>query len=269
MTESATVVVPQPVKSGYVAVNGLEMYYATYGGAGRPLVLLHGGITTIETSFGRLLPTLAQAWQVSAVEQQGHGRTADIDRPMSFSQMADDTAALLRLLGVEHCDVFGFSDGGNVGLGLAIRHPGLVRKLVVGGTNYNNEGLVPGLLEFFRTMNPDNPDVSFLKDAYRAVAPRPQDWPTLVRKVMEMALTFPGWRSEELQAIRAHTLVIIGDADIVRPEHAVAMFRLIPNARLAVLPNTDHFLRLYPDPAWILSMMVEFLNAPLPEAQAA
>ncbi len=251
----------------YFAVNGLNLYYETYGGTGRPLVLLHGGITTIETSFGTLLPALTPHYQVIAVEQQGHGRTADIDRPMSFPQLADDTAALLRHLQLESADVFGYSDGGNVGLGLAIRHPALVRKLVLGGTNYNNDGLAPELLEMFKTLNPD--ELGQFKEVYQSVAPRPEDWPRLVKKVMEMAVDFPGWPREALQALRAHTLVMIGDADIVSPEHAVEMFRLIPNARLAVLPNTDHFLRLYPDPAWVVAMLVDFLAAPLPEAPSA
>jgi pimeloyl-ACP methyl ester carboxylesterase len=251
----------------YFRVNGLDMYYEAYGGTGRPLVLLHGGITTIETSFGTLLPALTPHRRVIAVEQQGHGRTADIDRPMSFPQMADDTAALLRHLGVEDADVFGYSDGGNVGLGLAIRHPRLVAKLVLGGTNYNNDGLLPGLVEMFKSINPD--DLVPFKDVYQSVAPRPEDWPRLVRKVMAMAVGFPGWPPEALQALRAHTLIMIGDADIVTPEHAVEMFRLIPNARLAVLPNTDHFLRMRPDPAWVVALLDDFLNAPLPEGQTA
>ena len=118
----------------------IEMYYETHGN-GSPLVLLHGGITTIETSFGRLIPHLERHFRVFAIEQQGHGRTPDLDRPLTFPQMADDTAALLRRIGVERADYFGYSDGGNVALGLAIRHPGLVGKMALAGTNYNNDGL--------------------------------------------------------------------------------------------------------------------------------
>ena len=255
MTENS----PDTVTRGYYPVNGLELYYEVHG-AGQPLVLLHGGLMAIDTAFGQILPALTPHWQVIGVEQQAHGHTADIDRPMSFPQMADDTAALLRHLQVGPAAVFGYSDGGNVALGLAIRHPDLVSKLVVAGTNYNNQGLQPGLVEMFKTINPD--DLGFIREPYLKVAPRPEDFPVLVRKVMEMAVAFPGWRPEELQALSMPALVMIGDADIILPEHAVEMYRLIPNARLAVLPNTDHFLRLAPDPAWVTSMLVDFLNMP-------
>jgi pimeloyl-ACP methyl ester carboxylesterase len=245
----------------YASVNGLEMYYEIHG-AGRPLVLLHGGPTTIDTSFGKLLPTLAKARQVIAVEQQGHGHTADIDRPLSFEQMADDTAALLRHLKIEKADFFGYSDGGNVALGIAIRHPDLVRKLAVAGTNYNNDGIYPEILEFLKHARPD--DLGDLRDAYVRVAPRPEDWPRLVAKVAELGVQFKGWRPEDIRAIEAPALVMIGDADIVRPEHAVEMFRLLPHAQLAVLPGTDH-IALVERVDWVLSMIAAFLDAPMPE----
>lgn len=240
----------------------IEMYYEIRG-TGRPLVLLHGGLTTIETSFGKALPSLAQTWQVIAVEQQAHGRTADVDRPLSFEQMADDTAALLRRIGIQQADFFGYSDGGNVALGLAIRHPGLVRKLAIAGTNYNNDGLYPEILEFLRHANAEDMP-SELRDAYTRVAPRPEDWPTLVAKVARLGVEFQGWRPEDIRSIEAPTLVMIGDADIVRPEHAVELFRLLPHAQLAVLPGTDHGMRL-DQPEWLLSMLTAFLDAPMPE----
>ncbi len=115
------------VKGGYAPVNGLEMYYEIHG-AGQPLVLLHGALSATGTSFGKLLPALAATRRVIAVEQQAHGHTADIDRPLSYEQMADDTAAALRHLGIERADVFGYDDGGNVALGLAIRHPAMVDR---------------------------------------------------------------------------------------------------------------------------------------------
>jgi pimeloyl-ACP methyl ester carboxylesterase len=250
-------------KGNYAEVNGLSMYYEIHG-TGEPLVLLNGGPTTIDTSFGAVLPVHAKSWKVIAVEQQGHGHTADIDRPMSFPQMADDTASLLKYLGIEQADFFGYSDGGNVGLGVAIRHLELVRKLVVAGTNLNNDGLTPGMVETYRSLGPD--DLGNLEDAYVAVAPRPEDWPVLVRKVMQMAVDFSGWRPEEIREIKVPTLFIIGDADIVRPEHAVEMFRLLPHARLAVLPGTDHVTLIQERSGWLLSMITEFLGAPKPEA---
>ncbi|GAB3221232.1 alpha/beta fold hydrolase [Spirosoma arcticum] len=252
----------------YFFVNGLGLYYEIHGeshGTDKPLVLLVGGLTTIDITFGAVLATLAKSRRIIAVEQQGHGHTADIDRPMSFPRMADDTAALLRHLQIDQADLFGHSDGGNVGLGIAIRHPELVRKLVVAGTNYNNDGLAAGILESFKSVGPDDADMGHLKAAYLKVAPRPEDWPTMVRKVMQMALIFPGWQPNYLKAIRAHTLIMIGDADVIRPEHAVEMFHLIPQSQLAVLPGTDHRLpKTRPD--WLLPMLADFLDAPMPLA---
>lgn len=253
-------------RGSYASVNDLEMYYEIHG-TGRPLVLLHGGLTTIDTSFGKALPSLAQTWQVIAVEQQAHGHTADIDRPLSFEQMADDTAALLRHIGVKQADFFGYSDGGNVALGIAIRHPDLVHKLAIAGTNYNNDGLYPEILEFLRHANAeDMPAV--LRGAYTRVAPKPEDWPTLVAKVARLGVDFQGWRPEDIRSIKAPALVMIGDADIVRPEHAVELFRLLPHAQLAVLPGTDHGMRL-DHPEWLLSMLAAFLDAPMPEAHVS
>ena len=123
---------------GYASVNGLNMYYEIHG-SGEPLVILHGGMSTIG-AFYRILPALAKSRQIIAVEQQGHGHTADIDRPFSFEQMADDTAALLPQLGVKKADVFGYSDGGMVALEMAIRHPELIRKLAISSAVYNMDG---------------------------------------------------------------------------------------------------------------------------------
>ena len=164
-------------KSGYIPVNGLEMYYEIHGRplVGRPpLLLLHGGFLSIATSFSQMLPQLAAAGQVVAVEQQGHGHTADIDRPLTFEQEADDTAAALRYLGIEQVDVYGYSDGGNIALGLAIRHPELVRKVTIAGTNITNDVLVPGVYEFMNEMTPEMLGDE-LRTMYEAEAPRPED----------------------------------------------------------------------------------------------
>jgi pimeloyl-ACP methyl ester carboxylesterase len=242
------------VESGYMPVNGLEMYYEIHG-EGEPLVLLHGGLTSISTSFGALIPTLAQNHKIIAVEQQGHGHTADIDRPLSYLQMAHDTAALLKELNIENADIFGYSDGGNVGLGLAIHYPELVRKLAIGGTNYNNEGVAPENIEFMKNATAEDLGPE-LRDLYASEAPNPDDWPIVAEKVMKLGAEFEGWPVEEMQAIQAPTLVMIGDADIVFPEHA----------NLAVLPATDHFLRLF-DGQWVLAFIEDFYSAPMPEAQ--
>ena len=178
---------------------------------------------------------------------------------------AEDTAAILQQLQIQNADFFGYSDGGNAALRIAMRHPGLVRKLVVLGTNYNNDGLVPGLVEAFKSMKAEDIPKEF-RDAYVKVAPDPKRWPTLVAKVMKQALDFKGWRPEDIKSIKAPTLVMIGDGDIVRPEHAVQMFRLLPHAQLAVLPGSDHFA-VVQRADWILSMTKAFLDAPMPKAK--
>lgn len=251
-------------KGSYASVNGLKIYYEIQG-TGSPLVLLHGGLCTIEACLGKLRPSLARTRKTIAIEQQGHGRTADIDRPLTFEQMAEDTVAVLQQLKIRNADFFGYSDGGNVGLRIAMRYPALMRKLVVIGTNYNNDGLVPGLMDAFKTLKAEDVPKE-IRDAYVKVAPDPKRWPTLVAKVMKQALEFKGWRPEEMKSIKAPTLVMIGDGDIVRPEHAVEMFRLLQHAQLAVLPGSDHFV-IGKRADWVISMTTAFLAAPMPKAK--
>jgi len=214
--------------------------------------------------LGKIRPALSKTWKTIAIEQQVHGHTADIDRPLTHEQMAEDTGALLQQLGIKNADFVGYSIGG-VALQIAIRHPELVRKLVVIGTNYSNDGLIPGLLDNFRTMKPEDIPKPF-HDAYVKVAPHPEKWPILVSKVMKMGLDAKGWTPDEMRSVKAPTLVMIADADIVRPEHAVEMFRLIPHAQLAVLPLSDHFAVMQ-RPAWITSMVKAFLDAPTPQTK--
>lgn len=254
-------------QSGYAPVNGLQMYYEMHGAAADgqpPLLLLHGGFLSIATSFAQMLPSLAAQRQVIAVEQQGHGHTADIDRPLTFEQEADDTAAALRRLGITQVDVFGYSDGGNVALGLAIRHPELVRKLAIAGTNISNDDLAPGIYDFMEEMTPEMLGDD-LRAMYEAEAPRPEDWPVLVEKIKQQVIALEGWTPEQLQGIAAPTLAIFGDADIVTLERAVELFRRLPRANLAVLPMRDH-LQLGTQPEWLLLMLEEFFAAPMPEA---
>jgi pimeloyl-ACP methyl ester carboxylesterase len=267
---------PTLAKSGYASVNGLNMYYEIHG-AGRPLGLLHGGLMTID-GFGMLLPSLAKTRQVVAVEQQAHGRTADIDRPLSYEQMADDTAALLRQLKIEDADVFGYSLGGGIALQLAIRHPALVRKLVVAAATYNNDGIYPEVLAGLEPMfTPEAFAGSPIEAAYARVAPNPDDWPTLVAKVQQLTREFAGWPPEAVRAIAAPTLIIIGDSDIVRPEGAVELFRLLgggvpgdlaglPKSQLAVLPGTTH-MTLVHRADLLLPILPAFLDAPMPEGK--
>jgi pimeloyl-ACP methyl ester carboxylesterase len=257
------------VRSGYAPVNGLKMYYEIHGvvrGNEPPLVLLHGGGSTIGTSFGKVLPALARTRQVIAFEQQGHGRTADIvDRPFTFEQSADDTAGLLRHLGIGKADVCGYSNGGHIALQMAIRHPALVRKLVVESAMFHRDGSDPGFWSSFEHAKLDEMPME-LREAYIGVAPRPDDLRTFFDKSVRRMLNFKGWTPEEIRSITAPTLVLIGDRDIVRPEHAVLMFRLLPSAQLAVLPGTDH-MTIVNRSDWLVSMIGAFLDSPMPPAR--
>lgn len=259
-------------QSGYAPVNGLQMYYEIHG-SGRPLLLLHGAFMTIE-AFGPVLSGLAATRQVIAVEQQAHGRTADIDRPLSYEQMADDTAALLRYLNVPEADVVGYSMGGSVALQLALRYPELVGKLVVAGSAFKSAGCHPGVLDNIKTLTPEAFAGSPMEAGYMAVAPRPEDWPRFIAKMVEFDSRVLDWSAEDMRRIKAPTMVMIGDADIVRPEHAVELFRLrgggvpgdmvgLPDAQLAILPGTTHTGLMFEKPDMLVAMISSFLDAPV------
>jgi pimeloyl-ACP methyl ester carboxylesterase len=263
--------------SGYAEVNGLEMYYEIHG-SGPPLVLLHGAFSAIGTSFGELLPALAETRQVIAFELQAHGRTADIDRPLSIEQMADDTAAALRHLGIAKADIFGYSMGASVALHLAIRHPDVVRKLVLASVTYNLSGVHPGLMEGLADMKPEMKFGSPWHEEYTRIGPNPENFATLFAKKTQMDRNIKDVQAEVIQSIKAPTLLIIGDSDLVRPEHAVEMFRLLgggifgdtpaglPDSQLAVLPGTSH-VTLVHRADLLLSISPPFLDAPMPEAE--
>jgi len=252
-----------PLRAEYADVNGLHMYYEIHG-SGPPIVLLHGGGSTIETSFAGYWPALAKSRKVIAVEEQAHGRTADIDRPLRFEQTADDVAALLRRLGVEQADIFGYSNGGSTALQIAIRHPKLVRKLVVMSAIYKADGMPPAFWESMKKASlADMP--AELKDAYLRVAPHPEQLQVMHDKCVARMLAFKDWPDEQIAGIEAHTLVLVGDADVVRPEHAVEMYRRLPHAQLAVLPGVDH-MSIVKRTALPLAMIEAFLDEPAPSA---
>lgn len=260
-------------QTGYAAVNGLNMYYEIHG-AGQPLVLLHGGFMTID-GWGELLPALATGRQVVGVEQQAHGHTADADRPLSYEQMADDTAALLQYLGIENADILGYSMGGGIALQLAIRNPELVRKLVVISATFNGTGMYPEARGLIATITPELFAGSPIETAYLQFAPDPDGFPALVEKIKQAEAETQDLQPELLRAISAPTLVMIGDSDI-QPEHAVELFRLrgggvmgdlagLPASQLAILPATSH-TGILGRSAWIAAMVTQFLDAPMPEA---
>jgi pimeloyl-ACP methyl ester carboxylesterase len=262
----------------YASVNGLEMYYEIHG-TGRPLTLLHGGVGAIEM-FGEVLPLLAEGRQVIAADLQAHGRTADIDRPLSIELMADDIAALIEHLGIEQADVLGYSLGGGVALQAAIRHPRVVRKLVVVSTPFKSDGWYPEVLAGMGQMGPEAAEPmkqTSMYQLYAGVAPRPEDWPVLLTKLGQLLAQDYDW-SEEVAAMETPTLIVVGDADSVRTAHAVEFFELLgggkadagwdgsgmSSARLAILPATTHY-DIYFSPT-LASTVTPFLDAPMPEA---
>jgi len=282
MKTSKTQIKPKGVsrkdaKGSYASVNGLNMYYEVHG-TGQPLVLLHGAFSAIGTSFGKLLPGLAKTRQVIAFELQAHGRTPDIDRPLSLEGMADDVAAALRQLGIKQADIFGYSMGAGVALHVAIRHPDVLRKLVLASITYNLSGVHPGLMEGLADMKPEMMFGSPWHEEYTRIAPHPENFATLFAKKTQMDRGIQDLPAETIRAIKAPTLLIIGDSDLVRPEHAVEMFRLLgggvfgdtpaglPNSQLAILPGTSH-VTVVDRADLLLAIIPPFLDAPMPAAK--
>ncbi|MGH3366029.1 MAG: alpha/beta fold hydrolase [Nocardioidaceae bacterium] len=261
-------------RTGYAPVNGLEMYYEIHG-TGQPLVLLHGAFSAVGTSFAKLLPGLAKTRQVIALEMQAHGRTADIDRPLSVEQMADDTAVALEFLEVEQADIFGYSLGSAIALQVALRHPDVVRKLVLASASHLMSGIHPGLMDGLAEMRPEMMYGSPWHEEYTRIAPRPDDFATLFEKKTRMDEQLQDVPTEAILALRSPVLLVIGDSDLVRPEHAVAWFRLLgggvfgdtpaglPDSQLAILPGTSH-VSLVDRAEMLLAMIPPFLDAPMP-----
>jgi pimeloyl-ACP methyl ester carboxylesterase len=260
-------------KSGYVFVNGLNMYYEIHG-EGQPLVLLHGAFSAIGTSFGKILPGLAEKRQVIAFDLQGHGRTADIDRPLSIEGMMEDVATALPQLGIEQADVLGYSSGGSVALHFAIRHPEMLRKLILMSVSYTLGGVHQGLMEGMGEMRPEMMYGSPWHDEYLRIAPRPEDFNRLFEKKTQMDKQIKDFSEEAIRGIKAPTLLIIGDSDLIRPEHAVEFFRLfgggvfgdtpagLPNSQLAILPGTSH-VSIVDRAELLVPIINSFLDAPV------
>jgi pimeloyl-ACP methyl ester carboxylesterase len=242
------------VKGEYASVGDLKMYYEIHG-TGRPLVLLHGAFMS-----ATIYPALAENSQVIAVDLQGHGRTADIDRPLTFEQMADDVAALLKQLKIDQTDVFGYSLGGKVGLALAIRHPKLVRRLAIYGATYKSfeESIPPEALEFFKKATPETFAPKDLKEPYEKLSPAP-NWIGLAAKILESMKGFKGFSPEQMKAIKAEVFLSAGDHKDVNLEHLVEMHKLIPKTQLAVFPNTEHVVMMT-NPDKVLVGVKEFLD---------
>ncbi len=264
------------VQSGYAPVYGLDMYYEIHG-TGEPLLLLHGGVGGIDM-FGPNLAALAEIRRVIAVDFQGHGRTADIDRPLRSEWMADDMAALFKYLGIDRADVVGNSLGGGIALQFAIRHPELVRKLVLVSTVFRRDGWYPEIQAAFAQMGPQAAQgmkASPLAQLYPTV-----DWDTLFTKIGELETREYDW-SKDVAALRVPTLLVFADADSIQPAHMMEFYRLLGGGQrdagldgsgrsihqLAILPGTTHYE--IDHSAAMAATVIPFLDAPMPNATPA
>jgi pimeloyl-ACP methyl ester carboxylesterase len=252
-------------------VNGLQMYYEIHGAGGTPLLLLHGGLFNIDLQFGQVLPGLAQGRQVVATDFQAHGRTNDIDRPLSSADLASDVVGLLEHLGLGRVDVFGFSVGGAVALNLAIEHPELVRKLVVSSVSFRPDGDRPENATAVGSMTVDMIAGTPMEQEYLAKSPNPDRLQDLLDKLGAFD-SGPGWSDEEIKGIAAPTLITVGDCDMITLDHAVRFLQLrggdvngdfvgVPASQLAVFPGTTHFFGLART-ALVVDIVTTFLDGP-------
>jgi pimeloyl-ACP methyl ester carboxylesterase len=264
-------------QTGYAPVNGLQMYYEIHGAGGIPLLLLHGGLFNIDLQFGQLIPGFAATRQVIAADFQGHGRTGDIDRPLTSADLASDVVGLLGHLDVAQADVFGFSVGGGVALHLAIKHPALVRRLVVSSVSFHPDGDRPENSEAVEALTVDAIAGTPMEQDYRAKSPNPDKLQDLLDKLGQFDAGFTGWADADIQGIAAPTLITVGDCDAVRLDHMVRFLQLrggdvngdfvgVPASQLAVFPGTTHFFGLAKTEL-VLGAVLTFLDAPLPEGR--
>jgi pimeloyl-ACP methyl ester carboxylesterase len=266
---SAAVAAQEPT-TGYAPVNGLKMYYEIHDN-GDPVVLLHGSFMTITNNWTGMIAQLSKSRQVIAVEMQGHGRTADINRDFSYENLADHIAALLEYLKIKQADVVGYSMGGGVAMQLAIRHPEKVRKVVSISAVFRHDGWVKEALEMFPRLEPGMFKGSPIEIEYKKLSPTPDKFDTFVKRVIQMDIKPYDFGAGELKATKAPMLFIHGDADGVRFDHIAEMFRLKggeifgdmrprSESRLAILPNTTH-VTLMERLDVIVPMINDFLNA--------
>lgn len=219
----------------YADVNGIKMYYEIHG-EGKPLVLIHGGGSTIQTSFGTVLPLFAKHYKVIAVELQAHGHTSDRDAPESFMQDADDVAELLEQLNISKVYILGFSNGASTTLQIAVRHSKLADKIVVIAGAYKREGLIPGFFEGMPHATLDNMPKA-LQEAFLKINPDSSALFNMFNKDKQRMMDFKDWGDNDLKNIKASALIINGDKDVITSAHALTMSQLIPNASLIILPG--------------------------------
>ncbi|HEY6172514.1 MAG TPA: alpha/beta hydrolase [Candidatus Kapabacteria bacterium] len=261
----------QPAESGYADVNGLKMYYEVYG-KGKPIVLLHGSYMTIPLNWSHIIPLLAKDRKVIVAEMQGHGRTRDISREFSYEGMADDVSGLLKHLKIDSADILGYSMGGGVAFQVAVRHPEQVRRLVVLSGAYTHDGWWPDVEAMYATINADMFKGTPIQKQYDSLGNDPNKFPEFVKKVISIDLKPYDW-SKDVKKIQAPIFMAIGDADGIRYEHALELFRALgggkmgdihglPRSRLAIIPSTTH-IGMIQRTDWLIPMMTDFLNSDL------
>jgi len=256
--------------TGYAPVNGLNMYYEVHG-SGEPVVLLHGAFMTITSNWDGWIDELSKTRKVIAIEMQGHGRTADIPRPMSSENNADDVAALLTYLKIPRADVIGYSMGGGVALQLAVRHPDQVRRVVVISSTFRRDGMVQEGADALATLTAELFKGSIIETEYLRLSPTPDQFSTFVDRMVAADSKGNDLTADQLQATTAPMFFIHGDADGIRLQHVAEMFRLKGGethgdmgprtaSRLAILPNTTH-VTLMERSSIIVPMVNDFLDA--------
>jgi pimeloyl-ACP methyl ester carboxylesterase len=259
-----------PRTTGYAPVNGLNMYYEIYG-EGAPIVLVHGSFMTIDMNYGKLIPELARTRKIIAYEIQGHGRTADIDRPFSFPALADDIAGLLAYLEMPKADILGFSLGAAVGLQLAISHPQVVNKLVFISCTFRTSGWSKEARDFFLDMKGDDLDKTPLKPEYDRLAPDKDHWRTFVSKMILFDNVLYDFGADKVQTVQSPVLMIFGDNDGIDLGHVAEMYRLLggsicgdkdglPVSQLAILPGATHS-GLMNQTARLMDLITPFLDS--------
>jgi len=256
-----------------VKVNGMQMYYEI-SGAGDPLIVLHGAYMNIP-SMGAIIPKLAKTHKVYALELQGHGRTTDIDRPITYQNLADDVAAFMDAVGLPKADVFGYSMGSAAALQLAIRHPDKVNKLVAASVAYDAKGFQPAFTAMIPSMTPEMFENTPMPAEYKKLAPNPNGFPELARKLIQLEKEPMAWEAD-VRKLKLPVLVIAGDADVATLEHTVSLFRLLgggeagdmgkplPASRLAVMPATSH-TSVITQPNLLMAFIEPFLKGETPK----
>lgn len=261
----------QPAESGYADVNGLKMYYEVYG-EGKPTLLLHGSFMNIPMNWAHIIPLLTKDRKVIVTEMQGHGRTRDISRELSYEGMADDVSGLLKHLEVDSADILGYSMGGGVAFQVAVRHPEQVRRLVILAGTYTHDGWWPDVETSFATFTADMFEGTPIQEQYESLGNDPAHFPEFVKKVISIDLEPYDW-SGDVKNIQAPIFMAIGDADGVRYEHALELFRAkgggkngdihgLPKSRLAILPGTTH-VGIIQRTDWLIPMITDFLDSEL------